>query len=77
MSDDDDEATKKLDLDEIFNEIGHLGVYQLVCLILISLTATIASTNAYSLIFVHATPDFRHLRFRLVQIMDELLIGMI
>lgn len=58
-TDTDTETTKTLNLDEIFDEIGHLGRYQLTNLILIAFTATIAATNAYSLIFTNAKPDFR------------------
>lgn len=56
-------SASHLNLDEIFDEIGHLGRYQLLNLILIAFTATIAATNAYSLIFTNAKPDFRFLLF--------------
>jgi len=54
-----DDGIKTANLDAIFDEIGHFGVYQFINLLLISFTAAIASTNAYSLIFTSAKPDFR------------------
>lgn len=58
MSDDDD--VKNVNLDEIFDQIGQIGPYQILILILVSFTSTIAATNAYSLIFTNAKPDFRY-----------------
>ena len=65
MSDEDDDKKSSFNLDEIYDEIGHFGVYQLVILLMVAFTATIAATNAYSLIFTSAKPEFRLVTFHL------------
>lgn len=49
----------EVNMDEIYEQIGQFGKYQLYVLILVGFTASILSTTAYSFNFTAAKPDFR------------------
>ena len=50
----------EVNLDEVYDKIGQFGIYQLSILILVSFTATITSSTAYSVVFFAAQPEFRY-----------------
>lgn len=47
-------------LDEVFDQIGQLGAYQITLFVLVGLTAFIPSITSYEFIFTGAIPDFRY-----------------
>jgi hypothetical protein len=52
--------SKLIDIDSYFDDIGHIGKYQIVVCILIGLPMIIVSTSACQQIFTDATPNYRY-----------------
>lgn len=47
-------------IDKIYKEIGEIGSYQIIVIVLISFSAVVLSNGDYNYsVFLGATPDFR------------------
>jgi hypothetical protein len=59
MNKEEDVEKIEHDIEEIFEEVGQFGKYQLFIFILVGFTASLTALTAYSYIFVGGEPQFR------------------
>ena len=50
---------EEANIDQLFEQIGHFGKYQLFAIAILAFVATFTSITAYSFVFTTAEPDFR------------------
>lgn len=57
MSSNDNDV--EVNIEKIYDEVGHFGKYQFLALVILAFSGTLTSTTAYSFVFTTAEPDFR------------------
>lgn len=60
MSSSNEKIDDEANIDELFEQVGHFGKYQLFAIVILSFVATFTSITAYSFVFTTAEPDFRY-----------------